>query len=163
MISTRKNIINIVIILLIVCILYMGYAYERINIFPEAYYNLSQEYGIGETTLEECEQEAKRMVVNQLPGHLSIFAFAFSYYLFFNLSERWILKRNLNFRKKTLLALLNIISIAGLVGAIFFTKYRMIKVNFDVSLFQQVISDATIWIEILTSIFWVVLLHFVAT
>lgn len=163
MISTRKNIINIVIILLIVCILYMGYAYERINIFPEAYYNLSQEYGIGETTLEEYEQEAKEMVIYQLPGHLSIFVFAFFYYLFFNLSERWILKRNLNFGKKTLLVLLNIISIAGLVGAIFFTKYRMIKVNFDVSLFQQVISDATIWIEILTSIFWVVLLHFVAT
>ena len=77
MISTRKNIINIVIILLIVCILYMGYAYERINIFPEAYYNLSQEYGIGETTLEEYEQEAKEMVIYQIPGYLSIFVFAF--------------------------------------------------------------------------------------
>lgn len=158
MISARRNFIRILKILIIICILYTAYAWVMTELRSETMYGIYQEYGTNEQTLDEIKKEYIDGFWDNFPGHVSIFIFAFSYYLFFNLSERWILNKKINPLKIALLIVLNILGIVGLIGYIFFEKYEPVRRAFNISLIQETISEIVIWIAIISSILWIILL-----
>lgn len=163
MVNTKYNLKNVNAIVFSILICVIGILYFLIRPMPEVLLELNQKHSEKEINAEEILQDGKRIQIKASIVIISVATNIVTSYLFFNLSERWILKRKLGPPKICALILLKIICLFCLGANIFVTNgHYTLQKGITEKFIRDLLLGSAIWFDLFCIIFWIGILYYIS-